>query len=138
MQIGRTILAHVFAVLSGSLLLMSGVEMILQGPLGALDGAAKWLGGLLIFSVVAIATAPVGMTLRWLVGKLPMRPMEGALLGGASIGIASVFVLHPALYPNLSLATHPVQLVILHLIAGLAGGWAWHRIEFSTKEKPGV
>ena len=132
---GLKITAHFVAVFVGSLILMIGVEMIYLGPEGVLSGAAKWVGGILTFLMLAVLSLPVGLGLRWGLGVLPISPTVGAVIGGLSVGIGLVFILHPALRPSLSLASHPLSLMVTHALAGIVGGCAWLLVEAASRER---
>ncbi|MEO1363500.1 MAG: hypothetical protein AAFU86_06970 [Pseudomonadota bacterium] len=133
MKFRRVISAHLMAVLLGSLVLFVGVEMTVFGPIGFLQGLGKWIGGILIFFVLAIASLPAGLVLRALVGRLKTYPLFGAMLSGAVLGFVLMFVLHPAMYPGVSFWTDPVALSLVHVLAGLCGGAVWFAIEFGTE-----
>ena len=135
---GTTVSAHVSAVLLGSCLIVTGTQAIISGPIGIIEGSAKWLGGILIFGFVACASLPAGLALRFLIGTLPMTPLHGAFLGGTLASLAIAFVLHPAMYPSVSMSSHPLHLSALHLFAGLSAGLLWHFIEFHSKERRSV
>jgi hypothetical protein len=62
------------AMFVAQMIVLAGVEAIRFGPSGALSGVMKSLGGVLILLIVAGVTLPVGLSLRWLAGKLPASP----------------------------------------------------------------
>ncbi|WP_299589971.1 hypothetical protein [uncultured Tateyamaria sp.] len=128
-------MAHFSSVLVGSLLLATGIDAIAFGMEGLVSGLAKWIGGMLIFTVLALVSVPAGLLLRWFAGKLPLEPLTGSMAMGACVGVALIFVLHPATYPQMSFISHPVQLLVVHGLAGLAGGWVWHFIEFKPSKE---
>ena len=130
MRIGRAIGAHFAAVLLSSLVLIMGIEAVVHGTVGSVEGIGKWIGGIAIFLTLALISLPVGLMLRVIVGRSGVAPMRGALLGGVLVGGALLFVLHPGMYPGVSVQTKPVGLVLIHIGAGLTGGWVWHRCEF--------
>ncbi len=130
MRIGRAIAAHFVAVLLSSLLLFVGVEAVVFGSVGVLQGVGKWIGGVLIFIVLAIASLPIGLLLRGIIGKLAPSAFSGAIVGGVFVSLALMFLLHPAMYPGVSFWTHPVALTLVHGFAGFCGGALWHTVEF--------
>ena len=131
----RRLVAHIAATLSGSFLILVGIECVVYGLEGVPVGIGKWIGGLLIFAVFAIVTIPLGLALRLVLGKLPLRPRFGAIAGGVVVGFALVFVLHPALYPPLSFSSHPVSLTFIHLASGGLAGYIWYLIEAPVPER---
>lgn len=108
---------------------MSGLEAVISGWLGVVDGATKWIGGFLIFLVLAVATVPLGLLFRHLVGKVNIPPLTGAVFTGMAVSVGLMFVLHPAMYPGISVFTVPVLLPVVHVLAGVAGGYTWWMIE---------
>ena len=135
MQIGKAIGAHFAAVLVSSLALLVGIETLAHGAIGIVQGVGKWIGGILIFLVISLASLPIGLSIRAMIGQFRVVPIFGALIGGACVGLALLFVLHPAMYPGVSFQTHPVGLTVVHLGAGVIGGWIWHRFEFGAGDK---
>ena len=133
----RAVCAHTVSVLGASLILLIGLEFIAAGPVGLAAAIGKWIGGVLIFAALAVLSIPVGLLLRWIVGLLPVEPLFGALFGGAAVSFALIPVLHPAMYPTVSLTSHPASLIFVHLFAGLIAGGLWHLIEFPPQEKHG-
>lgn len=133
MRASRVVGAHLAAVLLGSLVLLVGMEAIVFGPMGLLQGFGKWIGGILIFAVLAMASLPVGLLLRAIVGRFSTSPFCGATLCGAVVGLGLMFVLHPAMYLGVSFWTDPLALSLAHAIAGICGGLVWHAIEFGSE-----
>ena len=133
MRASRLVGAHLAAVLSGSLVLLIGIEATVFGPVGIPQGVGKWIGGVLIFIFLAIASLPLGLVLRLVVGRLNSAPLRGAMLGGAFVGFGLMFVLHPAMYPGVSFWTDPLALSLAHTIAGVCGGAAWYWIEYAAE-----
>ena len=136
MSVGRSVAAHLCAVLVGSFVLTVGVETIYIGAEGFFSGAAKWIGGIIIFLVLAVVSIPIGLGLRWSIGKLPIAPSTSAVLGGLIVSLALLTVLHPSMRPTISVSTHTFSLVLLHVIAGASAGWIWLLVETETREKP--
>jgi hypothetical protein len=85
-------------------------------------------GGVLILLIVAGVTLPVGLSLRWLAGKLPASPGRVAVSAGVLIGLMTIPLVHP-IHPSVSLGTNPVALLVWHGLAGACGGWVWYCIE---------
>ncbi len=73
---------------------------------------------------------PIGLALRYIVGKLPFRPFLAAVGSGICVGLALIPVLNPAMYPALRLASHPFALIIVYSLAGGLGGTVWYAVEF--------
>ena len=92
-----------------------------------------WLGGILIFALIAIVTLPLGLAFRWCVGKAPLKPLIGAVIGDLAVSLAPMFMLHPSMHPSLTLQTAPCSLIAVHAVSGVAAGWLWYVIEFATK-----
>ena len=134
MGIGRASMAHLSSVMIGSLAIMLGVEAIEFGSRGLITGLSKWIGGILIFVILATITLPIGLFVRWCMGKLRLDRMRGSLYAGAGIGFGTIFVLHPAMYPPMSFFTHPISLTVVHVAAGLIGAWVWQSIEPGSRK----
>ena len=128
MQVGRAVAAHVGAMAVAQMIVLAGVEAIRFGPSGVLSGVMKSLGGVLILLIVAGVTLPVGLSLRWLAGKLPASPGRVAVSAGVLIGLMTIPLVQP-IHPSVSLGTNPVALLVWHVLAGACGGWVWYCIE---------
>jgi len=98
-------------------IVFAGVEGIRFGPSGVLTGAMKSLGGVLILLIVAGVTLPVGLSLRWLAGKLPASPRRIAVSAGVLVGLMTIPLVQPI---------HPS---VWHGLAGACGGWVWYCVE---------
>jgi hypothetical protein len=109
-------------------IVLAGVEGIRFGPSGVLSGVMKSLGGVLILLIVAGVTLPVGLSLRWLAGKLPASPRRIAVSAGVLVGLMTIPLVQP-IHPSVSLGTNPVALLVWHVLAGACGGWVWYCIE---------
>jgi hypothetical protein len=109
-------------------IVFAGVEAIRFGPSGVLSGVMKSLGGVLILLIVAGVTLPVGLSLRWLAGKLPAPPRRIAVSAGVLVGLMTIPLVQP-IHPSVSLGTNPVALLVWHGLAGACGGWVWYCIE---------
>ena len=128
MQVGRAVAAHVGAMAVAQVIVFAGVEAIRFGPSGVLSGVMKSLGGVLILLIVAGVTLPVGLSLRWLAGKLPAPPGRIAVSAGVLIGLMTIPLVQP-IHPSVSSGTNPVALLVWHGLAGACGGWVWYCIE---------
>jgi len=128
MQIGRAVAAHMAAMFVAQMIVFAGVEAIRFGPSGVLSGVMKSLGGFLILLVVAGVTLPVGLSLRWLAGKLPASPRRVAVSAGVLVGLMTIPLVQPS-HPSVSLGTNPVALLVWHVLAGACGGWVWYCTE---------
>ncbi len=129
MQVGRAVVAHVVAMVVAQMIVLAGVEAIRFGPSEVLSGVTKSLGGVLILLIVAGVTLPVGLSLRWLAGKLPASPRRIAVSAGVLIGLMTIPLVHPSFDPSVSLGTTPFALLVWHGLAGACGGWVWYCIE---------
>jgi hypothetical protein len=110
------------------MIVFAGVEAIRFGPSGVLSGVMKSLGGFLILLIVAGVTLPVGLSLRWLAGKLPASPRRIAVSAGVPVGLMTIPLVQPS-HPSVSLGTNPVALLVWHVLAGACGGWVWYCTE---------
>jgi len=109
-------------------IVFAGVEAIRFGPSGVLSGVMKSMGGVLILLIVAGVTLPVGLSLRWLAGKLPASPRRIAVSAGVLVGLMTIPLVQP-IHPSVSLGTTPVALLVWHVLAGACGGWVWYCVE---------
>jgi hypothetical protein len=109
-------------------IVFAGVEAILPGPSGVLSGVLKSLGGVLTLVIVAGVTLPVGLSLRWLAGKLPASPGRIAAIAGVLVGRMTIPLVPPS-HPSVALETRPVALPVWHGLAGACGGWVWYCTE---------
>jgi hypothetical protein len=116
------------AMFVAQMIVFAGVEAIRFGPSGVLSGVMKSLGGFLILLVVAGVTLPVGLSLRWLAGKLPASPRRVAVSAGVLVGLMTIPLVQPS-HPSVSLETNPVALLVWHGLAGACGGWVWYCTE---------
>jgi hypothetical protein len=116
------------AMFVAQMIVFAGVEAIRFGPSGVLSGVMKSLGGFLILLIVAGVTLPVGLSLRWLAGKLPASPRWVAVSAGVLVGLMTIPLVQPS-HPSVSLETNPVALLVWHGLAGACGGWVWYCIE---------
>jgi hypothetical protein len=108
---------------------MAGIGGIRGGLEGALESLAGWVGGALIFATLAVMSAPVGLLLRWIAGRMFNRPQMPALMIGVVVGLMFIPVLHPAMVPSLAFASDPMKLFVVHAGAGLVGGAVWIVLE---------
>jgi hypothetical protein len=116
------------AMFVAQMIVFAGVEAIRFGPFGVLSGVMKSLGGFLILLIVAGVTLPVGLSLRWLAGKLPASPGRIAVSAGVLVGLMTIPLVQP-IHPSVSLGTTPVALLVWHVLAGACGGWVWYCVE---------
>lgn len=125
----RWLSAHFAAILVGSLFVFVGVDLLVSGWPAGLGGAGKWIGGIVIVSVIAFATAPIGLTLRLVLGKLNLLHPLAAAVTGSALGLAIIPMLHPSMYPSVTMDNNGFDLVLVHATAGCAGGLAWFACE---------
>ena len=127
--------AHMSAIFVAGVVILTGTETILQGPMGLLSGFGKSVGGFLIWLILGLVCAPIGLLLRHLMGKLPFPPFYVAIVTGVGIGWMLIPIMNPAMAPPLTFASHPFGLLIVYTLAGGLGGLVWHCIEFK-KDPP--
>ncbi|MBO9478231.1 hypothetical protein J7382_11860 [Shimia sp. R11_0] len=129
MNLPRAILAHVCAVFAASAGIMAGMGFVDAGFVGLIDQLAGWVGGFLIFGLLSVLSVPVGLLIRSIVGRFATHPERASVGTGLGISLALIPVLHPAMMPPMSVWSHPLQLIAVHSIAGVLGGWLWFAIE---------
>jgi hypothetical protein len=130
MQNGRAFAAHLAATSAAAVVLFVGLDVLTVGPTGVLSGLAKYIGGLAIILLVCVLTAPLGLTLRYLVGLLPVPPQPAAIVAGIAAGLALIPILHPGMIGGISFLSNPLALIAIHGLAGGVGGVIWHTVEF--------
>jgi hypothetical protein len=116
-------------MLIGSLVIAMGVDTLEYGWAFGLSSWSKWVGGALIFVIIALLTVPIGIGIRYVLGRIGQRNLPAAVVTGAVIGLALIPVLHPAMYRDLSMATNPIGLLLVHALAGCIGGLTWFGTE---------
>lgn len=114
----------------GSLVIVAGTDVLAFGWLGALGGIGKWLGGFMIFFIIGVLTSPFSLGLRFAMERLGQRNLPTATVAGTLVGLAIIPVLQP-MYPDVSMTTMPAGLLVVHGLAGCAGGLAWFGTELS-------
>jgi vacuolar-type H+-ATPase subunit I/STV1 len=134
MNLPRAILAHVCAVFAASAVIMAGMGFVEAGFKGLVDRFAGWVGGFLIFGALSVLSLPVGLLIRSFVGRFTVHPERAAVGTGLGVSLVLIPVLHPAMMPSLSLSSHPMQLIAVHGVAGVLGGWLWFAIEQPKRE----
>ncbi len=125
-------LGYLSAILVGTLIVFTGIEVIEFGVMGIVSGPLKWGGGLLILFFFGVFTAPVGLLGRYLCGMLPYDPLHVACTSGAVIAL----VLMPFIQPLITSATWDKNLLsfaLVYLLAGTVGGYVWYRVEFRCR-----
>jgi hypothetical protein len=121
----KPVLAHFVSVYTASGALMLGLGALDAGLTGALEFAARWFGGFLIFGILAMVSLPLGLFIRYLALKFLKPSFAGSVGIGVSVSWILVFILYPAMMPPLSFETAPFGLLLSHGIAGAVGGWVW-------------
>jgi hypothetical protein len=124
------ILVHLCAVFVAAVIIVTGTEMILEGPSGFISGVGKSIGGFLVWLILGLVTLPLALVLRHFAGRLPLRPLPVAMGVGVAIGWVLIPVLNPAMTPSLTFASHPVGLLLVYSLAGISGGVVWWAIAF--------
>ena len=114
---------------------MVGLGVVSGGLEGGLEAFFGWVGGFLIFAILAVASLPAGWALRWVALKtLKPNPLN-TMAVGVFVGLALIPVLHPAMRQDVMWSTHGVALVLAHGLSGAFGGWVWWQIETPYRER---
>ena len=129
----RKVGSHFLAVMAASLVLVSGLQTVASGLEGMLEGVLKWVGGILIWLLIGMLSLPLTLALRFVAERWFSKPTLPAIFVGVAISIAIIPLLHPAMHPGVSFSTYPIQLTIIHVVAGALGGWVWLLGEFGGK-----
>ena len=132
MNAKRIILAHVLSVYFGSGALLASVGLIENGLVGLVERLLNWLGGFLIFVLLAILTIPVGLILRLCAGFLPLPARVAAPAFRVLASLSLVPLLHPHLVLSVTWQDHVIALLFAHGLAGALGGWIWLVVERPT------
>lgn len=119
----------------GSLVIVAGTDVLAFGWPTGLGGIGKWLGGFMIFFIIGILTLPICLGLRFVIERLGQRNLRTATAAGTLVGLAIIPALQP-MYPDISMTTMPVGLLLVHVLAGCAGGLAWYVTELSQTPRP--
>lgn len=125
----RWLSAHLAATLAGSLIIMVGTDVLEYGWAVGLGSWGKWMGGFVLFFIIGLLTAPLGIGLRYVLGRIGQRNLPAAVITGVLVGLALIPVLNPAMYPGLSFDTNPLGLLVVYGLSGAAGGLAWFGTE---------
>ncbi|MDB5665792.1 hypothetical protein [Cypionkella sp.] len=131
-------MAHMCAIFLAAVVIVTGTETVLQGPVGLLSGLAKSVGGFMIWLMLGVVSAPIGLILRNIMGRLPFHPFYVAVVTGIVIGWILIPVMNPAMAPPLTFSSHPVGLLIVYSLAGGLGGLVWYVIEFRKENRANV
>jgi len=123
------------AVIVAGVIILTGTQVLLDGPFGLFDGLLKSLGGFFIWIILGFVSMPLGLSLRYVAGLLPFPPLPVAIGFGVAIAWVLIPVLNPTMAPPLSFASHLVGLLIVYSVAVIVGGVVWCAIEFKN-EKP--
>lgn len=111
------------AVQGGALVVCIGLAFRQVSASVLLDAGALWVIGQLFILPVSLGGMLPGALLRMLLGLLFQRPRRVALVTGAGIGLAG------AIYLAGVEQVEEFHALGTCLLAGLAGGWVWWRIE---------
>ena len=114
------------AVETGALVVCIGIMLFDAGPLAILEGIAIWAVSQPVTLFFALFFMPVGVLTRTILGLNFQQPRRVAVLSGAVFGL-----LGSALFTSYTkggwLDWPPI--LIIGLVSGIAGGWAWWRVE---------
>ena len=130
MQNTRALGAHFAATSAAAVVLFVGLDVLTFGPAGVLSGLGKSIGGFVVILVVCAFSVPLGLALRYLVGRLPLSPRPAAVAAGIAVGLALIPILHPGMVGGVSFSSNPLALIVIHGLAGCVGGVIWHAVEF--------
>lgn len=121
-----SIWAGFLAFEAGALVVCIGLELDASRLITGWDGAMGWARFQhFILPICLVLTVP-GALLRMMLGLMFQRPRRVALTTGAALGLAGAVFIIVADRMGAA-AARPV--VIWGLLAGLAGGWVWWRVE---------
>ncbi|MEM8592910.1 MAG: hypothetical protein AAGF13_10325 [Pseudomonadota bacterium] len=132
MRLSKAIQAHFAGVFAGSFVVNVGLGYINSGLIGALEASTGWVGGFLIWTILALLSAPVGLLARFDLGSFFHSPSPVAYLVGVAASLLLMVAMHPAMYPSISLESNSFALLLVHVTAGLLGAQVWLWVE-----KPG-
>ena len=122
-----TFIGH--AIYAGTVILERGMTSIST----AIAFSPMFLFALLVLSVVSL---PVGLLLRFLCGKIPVRPIVCTLSIGIILGLGLIPVVHPEMTDErILIETYRGELFLIHGIAGFLGGALWWLVEFRILRK---
>ena len=119
----RQSVAHIVAITFVGYAISAGI-VILEGGMTSISTAIAFspmfLFALLVLSVVSL---PVGLFLRFLCGKIPVRPIVCVLLIGIILGLGLIPVMHPEMTDErIVIESYRGELFLIHGIAGFLGG----------------
>ena len=127
----RQTVAHVVAVTFIGHAIYAGIVILENGITSistAIAFSPMYLLALLVLSIVSL---PVGLLLRFLCGKIPVRPIVCILSIGIILGLGLIPVMHPEMTDErIVIEMHRGELFLIHGIAGLLGGALWWLVEF--------
>ena len=114
------------AVEVGSLVVCVGIALFDTGPLAILEGIVIWAGVQPVILLIALFSMPFGALIRMILGLALEQPRGVAVVSGAVVGLIG-----SALFAGLTNAELFVwpPIMAVGLVSGLAGGWAWWRVE---------
>ena len=121
-----SIWAGFLAFEAGALVVCIGLELDASRLITGWDGAMGWARFQhFILPICLVLTVP-GALLRMMLGLMFQRPRRVALTTGAALGLAGAVFISVA---DRMGAAAALPVVIWGLLAGLAGGWVWWRVE---------
>ncbi len=127
----RQAVAHVVAITFVGYAISAGIVILANGMTSiftAFEIPSVYLLALLFFSVISL---PVGLFLRFLCGKVPVRPLVGLVLMGIIFGLGLIPIMHPEMTDErIAIEMYRGELFLIHGIAGSLGGGLWWLIEF--------
>ena len=132
----RQTVAHVVAFTFIGYAISAGIVIFEGGMTNistAIEFSTKFLFALLVLSVVSL---PVGLFLRFLGGKVPVRPIMCTLSVGIILGLGLIPLVHPEMTDErIAIETYRAELFLIHGIAGFLGGLVWWLVEFRILRK---
>ena len=118
-----SIWAGFLAFEAGALVVCIGLELDASRLITGWDGAMGWARFQhFILPICLVLTVP-GALLRMMLGLKFQRPRRVALVTGAGIGLAGAIFLAGVE------RVEELHALVTCLLAGLAGGWVWWRVE---------
>ena len=128
----RVLFAHISAIFVGAIVIFAGSEVILEGPAALFLGLAKGFGGFFMWFILGLASAPLGVALRYALGYLFGPSKVVAICTGIVIGFILIPVLNPAMTSVLTFHSNSKGLLFVYVTAGALAGRAWYWMEFEA------
>ena len=132
----RQAVAHVVAFTFIGYAITAGIVILENGMTSAataFEFSSLYFSALLVLAVVSL---PLGLFLRFLGGKVSVRPIIYLLPIGIIFGLGLIPVVHPEMTDErIVIAAYRGELFLIHGIAGILGGVLWWLVEFKILRK---